>query len=67
MDSDEERNLSHAQNKQYAVLRSDLAAALAAFDRAQDWAVRLGTSLCFALPRATHIPPNAFGVADTVL
>eukprot|EP00177_Eucheuma_denticulatum_P005471 GFKZ01009940.1.p1 GENE.GFKZ01009940.1~~GFKZ01009940.1.p1 ORF type:complete len:2020 (-),score=250.23 GFKZ01009940.1:752-6811(-) len=38
MDSDDERNLSHSQSKQYAVLRSDLVAALAAFDRAQDWA-----------------------------
>lgn len=26
-------------SKQYAALRSDLSAALAAFDRAQDWAV----------------------------
>jgi hypothetical protein len=29
------------QNKQYAALQADLSAALAAFDRAQDWAVSL--------------------------
>jgi hypothetical protein len=29
------------QNKQYAALQADLSAALAAFERAQDWAVSL--------------------------
>lgn len=38
MDSDDEATLPPSQAKQYAVLRSDLSAALAAFDRAQDWA-----------------------------
>lgn len=38
MDSDEERKLPPTQSRQYAALRSDLSAALAAFDRAQDWA-----------------------------
>lgn len=38
MDSDEER-VTGSNTKQYAALRSDLSAALAAFDRAQDWAV----------------------------
>lgn len=38
MDHDDENSLSQAQGRQYAALRSDLSAALAAFDRAQDWA-----------------------------
>lgn len=42
MDSDDDDHMSHAQSKQYSVLQSDLSAALAAFDRAQDWAVSLG-------------------------
>lgn len=38
MDSEDEAALPHSHAKQYAVLRSDLSVALAAFDRAQDWA-----------------------------
>lgn len=39
MDSDEDSQLTSSQSRQYSALRSDLSAALAAFDRAQDWAV----------------------------
>lgn len=41
MDSEDEKSLSHSQTKLLSALRSDLLAALAAFDRAQDWAVRI--------------------------
>lgn len=39
MDSDEDVQLTSSQSRQYSALRSDLSAALIAFDRAQDWAV----------------------------
>lgn len=40
LDDDDETQLTSSQSRQYSALRSDLSAALAAFDRAQDWAVR---------------------------
>lgn len=40
MDPDNDAAL-YGSNKQYVALRSDLSAALSAFDRAQDWAVRI--------------------------
>lgn len=41
MDSDDENNEIAARSKHYNALRVELVAALSAFDRAQDWAVRL--------------------------
>lgn len=40
MESDEEDRIVKSRSKAYQALRADLSAALTAFDRAQDWAVR---------------------------
>ena len=45
MDSDDESHDVKLRSKHYNALRTDIIAALSAFDRAQDWAVS-----CFFLP-----------------
>ena len=48
MDSDDESHDVKLRSKHYNALRTDIVAALSAFDRAQDWAVRCEpSSLCF--------------------
>jgi hypothetical protein len=60
---DEDSLSSHLHSKEYAALRSDLSAALSAFDRAQDWAVS-GAEMHCSLISAAGVGTRRAGRKD---